>query len=583
MSFEKLSMQILISISITCFCSVCFFLPVNAQVNDQYMHIPENKVKNIEKVVDVGENRKLHCRVFGQGSPCIVLVSGFMATQNYWNTVIPDLYKVSTIVTYDRAGIGKSIKNDIPVDAEQSAKDLHVLLKKLKVPEPYIIVGHSFGVHIARLFASLYTEDMGGLILEDGSHESLIPEQLKVLKGKDLEILKQHLPGMDVPENPRNEGDYRGINNKKLKNSAPLPHIPFVVITSGNRANSAPPFFSESARKDIIELGRKNQQKLVGLIPGGKHIIAEGAGHNIHVEKPEILIDQIIEMIEKIRSEKNIIMTQLKGPYLGQKSPGLAPQIFAPDIVSTDAHEFACTFTPDGKEFYFTRMDPGKRRNQIMETKMIDGTWTKPAVVPFINNKLSFEPRITPDGKRLYFTLEKMVSGQKSGIPMNIWYVEREGKKWSELKDPGAVFNPGKTMYVSATLDGTVYASDISSGPGNIGILVIKNVNGQYRKSERLGPPVNTGNQEMFPYIAPDESYMIFTSRRPVENINSELFVSFRKKDGSWGEPRGIDLGLRAGCPMISSDGKYLFFTAGERGKSDIYWVDAKVIKGLKR
>jgi Tol biopolymer transport system component len=60
------------------------------------------------------------------------------------------------------------------------------------------------------------------------------------------------------------------------------------------------------------------------------------------------------------------------------------------------------------------------------------------------------------------------------------------------------------------------------------------------------------------------------------------LFVSFRKEDGTWSEPRGIDVGLPAGLPIISPDGKFLFFTAGERGKSDIYWVDARIIEELR-
>lgn len=74
---------------------------------------------------------------------------------------------------------------------------------------------------------------MGGLILEDGSHESLLEEQCEVSKGKDLELLKQHIPSENIPVNPKSENDYWGINNKHLKNSATLPQILFVVITAG--------------------------------------------------------------------------------------------------------------------------------------------------------------------------------------------------------------------------------------------------------------------------------------------------------------------------------------------------------------
>ena len=83
----------------------------------------------------------------------------------------------------------------------------------------------------------------------------------------------------------------------------------------------------------------------------------------------------------------------------------------------------------------------------------------------------------------------------------------------------------------------------------------------------------------MYPCIAPDESYLIFASSRQAQNANSGLFITYRQPDGSWIDPRPINLGMRAGLPVVSPDGEYLFFTAGERGKSDIYWVDARIFR----
>ena len=271
-----------------------------------------------------------------------------------------------------------------------------------------------------------------------------------------------------------------------------------------------------------------------------------------------------------------------RGPYLGQDPPGTTPKVFAPGVVSTGAHEFSCSFTPDGKEFYFTRRDPTRGVNLILVTKDIDGTWTKPEVVPFIQNRMSFEPRVTPDGNRLYFTWEQPFSGQE-GPPMNVWFVQRKGGGWSNPIDPGRFLNPMKAMYVSSTLDGTIYTSDISRGPGTEGIAAARLVDGKYGNLERLPAPINVGAQDMYPYIAPDESYLIFASRRQSPASSSGLFVSFRKPDRTWGEPRAIDLGMPAGLPLVSPDGKYLFFTAGERGKSDIYWVDARFLEEWKR
>jgi hypothetical protein len=272
---------------------------------------------------------------------------------------------------------------------------------------------------------------------------------------------------------------------------------------------------------------------------------------------------------------------KLTGPYLGQKTPGVTPEVFAPGIISTEAHEFSCSFTPDGKEFYFTRRDPATKNNLIMVTKMVEGVWTNPDVVPFVENTESFEPRVTADGKRLYFTFAKPIPDQQ-GPPMNIWYVERQGADWGAPQNPGSPFNPMKTMCVSTARDGTVYTTDISDGPGKEFIAVTKPVEGKYQKLERIGPPINVGAQDMYPFVAPDESFLLFNTKRPAEGVNSGLFISFRAQDGTWGDPRGVDIGFSAGLPIVSPDGKYLFFTAGERRKSDIYWVDAKIIDELR-
>jgi pimeloyl-ACP methyl ester carboxylesterase len=233
------------------------------------------------------------------------LVSGFGAPQAYWNSVIPDLAAKTTVVTYDRAGIGKSEIGNLPTHGEQSANDLQVLLEKLAVPKPYILVGHSYGGSVVRLFASMFPEAMSGLVLEVAQHEDVLDEQKKILKGKDLEALEQMVARFSTPENPKTEADYRNITTEQVRNSKPLPQIPFVVLTAGDRSKAMPPMFSDEAKEQIAKLGLEMQKKLVALIPGGTQIIVEGVGHNIHAEKPEALIAPVVEMINEIREKKN--------------------------------------------------------------------------------------------------------------------------------------------------------------------------------------------------------------------------------------------------------------------------------------
>ena len=278
-------------------------LPGQAAVQEQ-AEIPEISTPRTESMVDVG-GRKLHCCVYGSGAPAVVLVSGFGAPQIYWNPVIPALAAKTTVVTYDRAGVGKSELGRLPAHGEQSARDLHALLAKLAVPKPYLLFGHSFGGFVARLFAAMYPEDMAGLILEETQHEDNLVEMRKILKGKDLETFDQVLlPSFAAPENPRDEADYRNATREQLKKITPLPPMPFVILTVRGRAAAMRGMFSDGAIEAIAKLDEDLMGRLAASIPGGKQIMIEGTGHHVHVDKPEALIAPVEEMIATVKGKR---------------------------------------------------------------------------------------------------------------------------------------------------------------------------------------------------------------------------------------------------------------------------------------
>jgi Tol biopolymer transport system component len=96
---------------------------------------------------------------------------------------------------------------------------------------------------------------------------------------------------------------------------------------------------------------------------------------------------------------------------------------------------------------------------------------------------------------------------------------------------------------------------------------------------------VNTENSESHPFIAPDESYIIFDSSRPGGIGKGDLFICFRLANGSWSRAFNdtlLNTVESDWCPTVSPDGKYLFFTRNSTGNGDIYWVDAKIIEELK-
>ena len=112
--------------------------------------------------------------------------------------------------------------------------------------------------------------------------------------------------------------------------------------------------------------------------------------------------------------------------------------------------------------------------------------------------------------------------------------------------------------------------------------------NGRFAEPIHLGREINSEYSEGDVLIASDESYMIVnSSSRPDDLGNSDLYISFKKEDGSWTKLKNMGNIINSSetdyCPMLSPDGKYLFFTSKRTGNGDIYWVDAKIIDDFKK
>jgi pimeloyl-ACP methyl ester carboxylesterase len=117
-------------------------------------------------MIEIG-GRSLHWNVTGQSGPVVVLEAGIAATSLSWALVVPEVSKFATVVTYDRAGLGWSDTAPHGCTALDSARDLAALLDAVNVPGPVVIVGHSFGGLIARIFQQLYPDRVSGLVLVD--------------------------------------------------------------------------------------------------------------------------------------------------------------------------------------------------------------------------------------------------------------------------------------------------------------------------------------------------------------------------------------------------------------------------------
>ena len=271
--------------------------------------------------------------------------------------------------------------------------------------------------------------------------------------------------------------------------------------------------------------------------------------------------------------------TGLRGPYLGQKPPGLRPEVFAPGIVSSSrAVEFSVALSPDGKELYFTRRRDGGE-NTIMVSRWGKDGWTAPEVAAFNQGFPSNEPYITPDGRRLYYGSNRTRPGADRA-EYAIWVVERTASgAWGEPRYHG----PG--MFVSAARNGHLYMTDVTRivGPDRPVVVYPRAGNG-YGAPQRLGGGVNSPAVADHAFVAPDESYVLFDSpNRPGgQGGYGDLYICFKKPDGTWGEALNLGDDINTPAtefgPMVTPDGKYVFYCT----RWDIYWFSAEVIERMR-
>ena len=279
----------------------------------------------------------------------------------------------------------------------------------------------------------------------------------------------------------------------------------------------------------------------------------------------------------------------LKGPYLGQDPPGLVPQIFAPGIISTDGSEGCAVFFRKGTVLIFKQSFSAENQRNIFITELENGIWKRPKPAPFDSRYSDGDFTIGTDEKTLYISSRRpVVEGGNPLNESNIWITERIEGKWSEprLLD-SAVNTEYHESYPSVAGDGTLYF--FGRRPGGFGksdIYRSRLKDGAYSETENVGPVINTSEHEWDPYIAPDESFLVFCSTKPGGYGGDDLYVAFHREDGTWTDPvnMGADFNSSASenRPFITPDGQFLFFTSTKSGNRDVYWADAKIINELR-
>lgn len=302
--------------------------------------------------------------------------------------------------------------------------------------------------------------------------------------------------------------------------------------------------------------------------------------------------------------------SSLQGPYLGQRPPGLEPELFAPGFVSTGLDELNSVFSPAGDEFYFA-VDAGPRF-VLMVSRRLDAGWSTPEVLPFSRHHSAVDLALDDSGHRMFFCSNRpRVGGLYPEDDHDIWWTEREPDGgWGEPQRlPDMVNSRQNEFYPSLTDDGSLYfVSARDGGYGGSDVYRSRWVDGAFAAPENLGPVINTPSNEGDAFVAGDESYLVFVSSgHPRAPDEGRLFVSFTTASGGWTPP--VNLGPETDrsdfCPVVSPDGRYFFFTGTrtrydqgspvegffdlldglakpQNGADDIYWVDIGIIDRLR-
>ena len=301
------------------------------------------------------------------------------------------------------------------------------------------------------------------------------------------------------------------------------------------------------------------------------------------------------------------------GPYLGQRPPGMEPEMFAPGVVCTGLDERDLLVHPEGRTIWYCVS--ARPLYTVFETRLVDDRWTDPMQAPFHTDRdfACFEPTLSADGQRVLFLTNRAAPGQEQGAGwanQNIFACRRQSDgSWSEAAAmPSPITSDDGEYFPCLVTDGTLYFSRDVAGVS--GVWMSEPAGEGWSEPVKLAGAVNITDQVFNTYCAPDESWMVGCVAGHADNLGTaDYWISFRDEHGAWlpavnlGEPfNGPGQGARS--VSLSPDGKYFFFSSsrvtvdqpaahepltlsdllaahGEPGggSMDIWWVDARVLE----
>ncbi|HEY3391649.1 MAG TPA: alpha/beta hydrolase, partial [Lacipirellulaceae bacterium] len=188
--------------------------------------LADRAVRDMPPRVDI-DGRLLRMRIEGEDSPAVVLEIGLGGALEEWAAVQPKVARFTKVVAYDRLG---AVDKQSVLTGEDVARELRAALTGAGVKPPYILVGQSFGGIYNRVFASMYPQEVAGIVLLDPSQEDFI-------EWMEIHHPTKCISTADVENWPEGKGIWATLD--QVKSSQALPEVPIVVVT-GRRPSDDP-------------------------------------------------------------------------------------------------------------------------------------------------------------------------------------------------------------------------------------------------------------------------------------------------------------------------------------------------------
>ena len=306
------------------------------------------------RLFDIGGWR-LHLNCTGEArasQPTVILEAGSGDFSVEWSLVQPGVAKFARVCSYDRAGDGWSELGPHPRTMHQVVYELHTLLEKGGVRPPLVLVGHSYGGGLVRLYASTYpAEVVGMLLVEAGADNPLrllsdgkLVHSADIPTGRPIPAVKVSNPlrVSDIPpsalsrmraglpeavrranEPPRDklppdaqrmrtwtlgqlghvaaavngfeDEELAALRAERTKSQHPLGDMPLIVLTRGIPEEHGPD------AKALEEEHRQDHAAIAAMSRNGRLVIATHSGHHVQLDEPELVIKSIREMLAAAR------------------------------------------------------------------------------------------------------------------------------------------------------------------------------------------------------------------------------------------------------------------------------------------